>query len=66
MDAMAELDKLVQEARAELETMQNQGPSPDWEVARDRTARAIVSAESRFDRLALHYGVIQTRSKDLK
>ena len=57
LDAIAEFENLVRGARAELDVLQKDGPSPRWEVTRDRTDRAIVSAERAFDSLTLRFGI---------
>ena len=57
IEAIAEFESLVQAARAELDVLQKEGPSPTWEVTRNRTERAIVSAERAFDSLAIRFGI---------
>jgi predicted small lipoprotein YifL len=66
VNAIVDFEKLVHTSRAELEAFEKGGPSPDWEDARNRTQRAIASAKSSFDGLALRYGVTKVAPDDRK
>ena len=63
MKGISELDSLVQRARADLNALREEGPSSKWETTRDRTDRAIVSAERAFDSLAIHFGVVEVKQQ---